>query len=218
MKNEYKINIDGEWTLEDLYLLPHTYGQVYGFMYSLMEIKEISSETLDDFNIDFDERIFFTYTSQPWKGGYSAVNFYNYLKNLVPPEHRPRIKAIHYGSPGFMELVLFVPIAIVIKEIIKSFCDAGKSINSLYNEIYKGMQERKLLRIDVKKKELELKEADLRFINSSIKSLAELLGFKNVKELNKATKKSLTSLKILLSFYRRIRLLVDYTNKGKTKF
>jgi len=218
MEKEYKINIDGKWTLEDLYLLPHTYSQVYGFIYSINEIKDISPESLDDFNMDFDERILFTYTSQPWKGGYSTVNFYNYLKNLVPPKHRPRIKAIHYESPGFMELILFVPVAIAIKKIVQSFCDAGKSIHSLYNEIYKGMQERKLLQIDVKKKELELKEVDLKFINSSTQSLAKLLGFKNLKELNKVTRNPLTSLKILLSFYRRIRSLADYTTKGKTKF
>jgi hypothetical protein len=218
MKNEYKINIDGEWTLEDLYLLPHIYSQIYGFMYSINKIKDISFESLDDFNTDFDERIHFTYTSQPWKGGYSAVNFYNYLKNIVPPKHRPRIKAIHYESPGFIELLLSVPVAIAIKEIVQSFCDAGKSAHSLYHEIYKGMQERKLLQIDVKKKELELKEADLKFVNSSAKSLAELIGFKNIKELHKVTRNPLTSLKILLSFYRRIRALADYTNKGKTKF
>jgi hypothetical protein len=218
MGKEYKINIDGKWTLEDLYLLPHTYSQVYGFIYSLNGIKNIPLQPFDDFNMDFDERILFTYTSQPWKGGYSAVNFYNYLKNLVPPKHRPRIKSIHYESPGFMELILFVPVAMAIKEIVQSFCVAGESINSLYNEIYKGMQERKLLQINVKKEELELKKADLEFINSSTKALAELLGFKNLKELNKVTKNPLTSVKILLSFYRRIRDLADYTTKGKTKF
>jgi len=218
MKKEYKINIDGKWTLEDWYLLPHTYSQVYAFMYSLQEIKKEDNEISDNFDISFDERILFTYTSQPWRGGYSAVNFYNYLKNLIPPKHRPRINAIHYESPGFMVLILFVPVAIAIKEIVQSFCKAGKSIHSLYNEIYKGMQERKLLQIDVKKKELELRQTDLKFINSSTESLVKLLGFKNIKELHTVTKNPLTSLKILLSFYRRIRSLVDYTNEGKTKF
>jgi len=80
------------------------------------------------------------------------------------------------------------------------------------------MQERKLIQIDVKKKKLQLKEADLKFIHSSAKSLAKLIGFKNIKELHKVTRNPLTSLKILLSFYRRIRSLADYTNKGKTKF
>ena len=117
-----------------------------------------------------------------------------------------------------MELILFVPVAIAIKKIVQSFCVAGESINSLYNEIYKGMQERKLLQINVKKEELKLKTADLEFISSSTKSLAKLLGFKSVKELNKVTRNPLTSLKILLSFYRRIRSLANYTTKGKTKF
>lgn len=215
MKKEYKINIDGKWTLEDLYLLPHTYSQVYAFIYSLNEIKTISP---GNFNGELDERILFTYTSQPWKGGYSAVNFYNYLKSLVPSKHRPQIKAIHYESPGFMELILFAPVATAVKEIIQSFCDAGVSINSLYNEIYKGMQERKLLQINVRKKELELKEADLQFIKSSAESLAKLLGFRNIKELNSVTGNPLTSLKILLSFYRRIRSLADFTTKGKARF
>lgn len=214
MKKEYKINIDGEWLLEDLYLLPHTYSQVYGFIYSLSETNKPNSNDFDD----IDERIFFTYTSQPWRGGYSAVNFYNYLKNLVPHKHRPKIKAIHYESPGFIELILFVPVAKAISLIIKSFCESITAIHELYNSIYKGMKERKLLQMDVRKKELELKEADIKFLNSSSKSLAKLLGFKNLKELNELTQNPLTTLKILLSFYRRIRSLADYTKRGKTKF
>lgn len=218
MSNEYKINIDGEWTLEDWYLFPHTYSQVYAFMYSLKEIRKIDNEIIDSFNIALDERIQFTYTSQPWRGGYSAVNFYNYLKTLVPSQYRPRIKAAHYGSPGFLELILFVPIAKSIKEIVRCFCESGISLHSLYNEIYKGMQERKLLQINVKKQELELKESDLRFINSAMQSLAKLMGFKNIKDLHRVTRNPLTSLKIILSFYRRIKLLANYTTKGKTKF
>lgn len=218
MKKEYQIKIDGEWTLEDWYAFPHTYSQVYGFVYSLFEIRKYLEVDWDEFAEEIDERILFTYTSQPWRGGYSAVNFYNYLKNLVPPHHRPRIKAVHYESPGFIKLVLFVPAAKAIKEIVQTFCDAGKSINSLYNEIYKGMYERKLLKLDVKKKELELKEADLKFIESSTKSLARLMGFKSTRQLHQATRNPLTSLKILLSFYRRIRTLAEYTKKGKSKF
>ena len=72
--------------------------------------------------------------------------------------------------------------------------------------------------MDVKIKGFELKEADLKFINSSTKSLAKLMGFKDIKELHKITRNPLTSFKILLSFYRRIRDLAKYTNKGKTKF
>ncbi|MEK6646782.1 MAG: hypothetical protein AABY84_08945 [Candidatus Firestonebacteria bacterium] len=218
MEKNYKINIDGEWFLDDLYLLPHTYSQVYGFVYSLCSLGNFKN--LEEINLsdEIDERILFTFTSQPWRGGYSAVNFYNYLKNLVPTKHRPRIKAIHYESPGFIELILFVPVAVAIKEIIKSFCESGGAIHSLYNEIYKGMQERKLLQMDVKKKGLELKKADIEFISYSAKSLAKLLGFKNIEAISKLTQNPLISLKILLSFYRRVRLLANYTKEEKTKF
>src|SRR5207248_3759476 len=89
----YTIHIEGKWSLEDLYVLPRTFEQVYFMVYSLFPEH-------DDFTL---ERIQHTYEAFPWQGGYSAVNFYDQLKHITPKRERPQIASIHYGSPGWIE-------------------------------------------------------------------------------------------------------------------
>jgi len=206
--NTYRIKMNGDWTLEDLYWLPHVYSQVYAFLYAL-------NMPLTDYG---EERLHITFTAHPWLGGYSAVNFYGYLENLVPRSDRPRIVSIQYGSPGLMELALAVSVALSIGALIKTFSRAVLDLHSLYSSIYRGLQERKLMRIEVKRKELALESEELQFINEAAQKLSEMMGFENVEQINELTGNPLATLKILLSFYRRIRALAEYEKEKKAKF
>lgn len=202
--------MDENWSLEDLYLMSHAYIQAYSFLYSFYS-------TIKNFD-DEDDRLVITYSAHPWKGGYSTINFYNNLKYIVPSRHRPKIKSIQYASPGWIELTLIVAVALNIKKIVSCFCSSGNELNSLYHNIYKGMHERKMMRIEAKRKSLILSKKQIHFATESANSLSKLLGFKNIKEINKLTNNPLASLKILLSFYRKIRKLSEFTQKGKADF
>lgn len=207
MANKYKINIDGKWTLEDLYVFPHTFSQVYYLMYSL-------SPNQPDTAV---ERIMHAYEAFPWRGGYSAVNFYNQLKYAVPLRERPTVSSIRYASPGFLELSLMISVALNVKTLVKLVAGSLKEFNSTYHKIHTDLQKRKLLRLDVKLKELKLKRAELALVEKSTKQMANLMGIKNVKEITARTGHPFITLKILLSLYRRIRKLAEYETKGKTK-
>ena len=204
----YKIQMHGEWTLEDLYLLPHVYSQVYALLYAL-------NMPLED---DKEEQLYAAFTAYPWRGGYSAVNFYSYLQNLVPRPDRPKVVSIQYGSPGLLELGLVVGIAISIGYLVKNFSRVIIDLHAVYNDIYKGLQDRKLMRIEVKRRELALETEQLQFINDASQRLSEMMGFKNVEQINRLTGNPLATLKILLSFYRRIRTLAGYEEEKKAKF
>ena len=208
----FRIGIDGEWTLEDWYIFPRTVSQVYSFLYSITEIEALEEEP------DEDNRLYITYVAHPWRGGYSAVNFYNYLENLVPKPLRPRVISIHYGSPGLFELGLAAAVALSIRKIVKAFCDSGRDIISLYNDIYRGLKERKLLSISVKREELQFKREQIEFMESSLESLSKMMAFDGVSELKQITSNELASMKILLSFYRRVRIVAEYQKNGKADF
>jgi hypothetical protein len=205
---ENRILIDGDWELQDLYEFSKAYSQVYSFIYSL-------SASL---NADDLEKLALTYKSYPWRGGYSAVNFYNYLSNLVPHAHRPKIISIRYESPGWIELGLILSVAVSIRTVIKLFVKSAKELHDVYNEIHEGLQKRKLLKLEVKSKELELTKEQLKFVENSLQSLSNLMGFQNVETINSLTKNPLATLKILLSYYRRVRKLSDYEDNSKLKF
>jgi hypothetical protein len=94
----YRILLDDEWTLEDLYQFSHTYEQVYFFFDAIgQELTDVAHE-----------RIIRAFEAFPWRGGYSAVNFYNQLSYTVARRRRLRIVAIKKTSPGFLDLALIL--------------------------------------------------------------------------------------------------------------
>ena len=204
----FKVIIGGEWTLEDLYVFPRTYEQVYYLIYSLYA---------DEYEYDL-ERIDYAYVAFPWQGGYSAVNFYNQLKYAVPPKDRPRIVSIQYSSPGWIELSLVIGLAVSIKHLVKPIASSLREANSTYNAIYNGLAKRKLLRIKIKREEIQLKREQLQYVQDSVQTICNLLGFKDISQLNERTGNPYKTLKILLSLYRRIRTLAEYQDKRKIQF
>jgi len=159
-----------------------------------------------------EERLNKTYQAYPWAGGYSAVNFYNNLYYMLPAKDRPTILSMRYSSPGWIELGLALAVAgLIRKHVVKAVLE----ISSAYTQIHKEMQDRKLLRMDVKERQLKLTRAELEFVLKSSRWFAHKLEFEQLEALNELTGNSLTSLKILLSYYRRIRKLKGYVEKRK---
>lgn len=207
-EGRYRIPIDGRWDLEDLYRFPRTYEQVYYLIYSLLSHED---EWIED-------RIVYAFAQYPWRGGYSAVNFYNKLKFTVPKEKRPQVLSLQYESPGWIELGLIVSVAVTVERLIKAIASILREANTTYHEVHKGLEERRLLRIEVEMKQLELERTHLAFIHECNDSMVRLLGLDNVDLLHARTESPLVTLKILLSLYRRVRTLVEYQRQGKAKF
>jgi hypothetical protein len=207
-RGSYRIRLDADWSLKDFYELPHVFAQVYAFNCAFL---------IPDKVRDLD-RLTHTFSSYPWRGGYSAVNFYNVLGYLVPQRLRPKVKSIKYASPGWIELSLVVSAALAIGKVIDIFVKSAGGLNALYTDVHRGMRDRKLMRIDVKQKEIELAKAQIDFAIKSSQLLAKGLGFENLDELNERTGHPLASLKSLMSYYRRVRVLAEYAIKGKAEF
>lgn len=203
----YRIEIDGEWSLADFHEFPYAYTQAYSFLYALI-VDELQE----------DERLETTFSAYPWRGGYSAVNFFSYLYKLIPIRDRPQVISISYASPGWIELGLAVVVAISLKRIITNICDATLKINQTYTEIHRGLHERKLLSFDSKSKELELDREQLDFVERSNEVFAKLLGFENFPTLMKYSPNPLAALKMMFAFYRRVRKLKNYQDDDKLKF
>jgi len=204
---EYPIFMDKRWSLEDLYLFPRAYEQVY-FAYEAL---------LPAPDEEVDERILRAFNAFPWRGGYSAVNFYNQLKYATPKKKRPVIREIQYASPGHIELILNIPLAIQIAGVVTTVTGALAACNKLYHTIYTDAQKRKLLSIDLKSKEIELANQQMDFILDSNEKMARILQLKSAEVIEKRAEHPLIALKILLSIYRRVRSLAEYQEKGKAK-
>jgi hypothetical protein len=203
----YQLPIGGKWTLEDLYVFPRLYEQCY-FMYLALQPDSAEFE---------DDRVLNAYEVFPWQGGYSAVDFYNQLKWAVPRKRRPRVTRIRYSSPGLIELgSLSIVVALVIEKVVRNICNSAKEISGTYTAVYRDMQKRKLLRIKTETEMRKLTRAENRAIETHAESIAAILDV-NLGVLNERTGSSYKSLKILLSLFRRVRLLCGFQKNGKLR-
>lgn len=204
----YRIEIDKRWDLEDLYRFPRAYEQVYFALFSLFPHDDESTR----------ERIDRAYASFPWKGGYSAVNFYSNLKYILPKRQRPAVASIQYASPGWIELFhVVLPVAFGIAAVVKAVCSSINNANNTYTNIHKGLADRKMLRIEVDRKELELLEQHLNFVKKANLDMAQILQLpaSQIEVINAKTGSALKTLKIFLSIFRRVKILAEYQTKGK---
>ena len=204
----YRIKMDGTWRFDDLYGFSRVYSQLYAFQYSF-EQQTVSEDTFWWFSDP--------YVAHPWVGGYDAVNFYKQLEKRVPPRHRPTLLRMHYASPGWMDLGLSLVVAECIRKVVHRYIDTASALNRLYNEIQKGVQERKLMKISVKRSELRLNRDRMQFIEDCSEKLSGHLEFEHKQELDVLTGNALTTLKILQSHFRRIKKLSEYETSGKTE-
>ncbi|WP_417686594.1 hypothetical protein [Roseibium sp.] len=203
----YRVKMDSRWELEDLYKFPRAFEQAYFAYYSLLFFD-------DDFT---NERLAYAYSSYPWRGGYSAVNFYNQLKYSMPKPQRPTITSISYASPGWIDLNLIQEVAINVGIVVGSVCGSIRLINGTYNSIYKGMQDRKLTQLKIEKEEFSLAKENFAFLRKANIEMGGILNFTDIDALNTRTGNELRTLKILLSIYRRIRTLAQFRQDGKAR-
>lgn len=196
----YRIEMDGDWTLQDLAAFPTAYGQLYAFVYA------IDRSSIDPGAFDY-----------PWRGGYSTVNFFAFTMARVPKAHRPALSAVRYASPGWMELTLILPVALSLRLIVKQFVSSASDLNHLYQDIYRGMHERRLMRFDARERALQLKRAELAWVEDVTEKMQRLLDVRNVSAVLAHIDNPIARLKLLLSVFRRVRSLAEYELDGKAK-
>ena len=206
MKNErriggFRIELTHEWSLHELYEYSHVFNQVYSLVDYLERLRRGQTQP-DSWEIDGDILLLGSF---PWKGGYSAVNFYNRLRSRVPKSATPRILRIEYHSPGFLELALCVPSALAISAMVAAFLKNGSQLISLVRNWYKTLNEMELMRIEAKRKRLELAKEQIDFLRNSCRDLETLLRIPNAKLIDDLAPNDLAKLKLELSIYRRVK-------------
>lgn len=201
----HKIYIDGKWDIYDLHIFPYRYAQIYSFLYALSAAENPKS--------------LFMQASQhyPWRGGYSTINYYFEIYGLIPEAERPQIKRLEYASPGFIELGAVVLLVTQIDRILTSAFSSWNKLDAIYDEIQKRNRKRRKEEIKLKELERKAKEEDAKFAIKKCKELAEVLGLENPERLNKLNADPVIRLKILLSFYRRLRRLLFFIEEHKVK-
>ncbi|MBI1752276.1 MAG: hypothetical protein HY014_05000 [Acidobacteria bacterium] len=207
-KFTYRILLNEDWGLEDLYEFPHALSQCYSFIYCLDG--ELEPRNRERINLALQE--------YPWGGGYSYVNIYTVLNHQVPHLDRPKIVSIQKASPGWLDLLLNQNVAIQLAASVTTLIGAGTAALAAYKKGQKLLSDIQEQRIKAKVRQLELDAFQLKAMNTIATETAKNLGYRNLKALHQHTGDPEVSLKLLQAHYRRMSVLADYSNKGKATF
>jgi hypothetical protein len=102
--------LGGDWELRDFGEFNRSFAHLYAFVYS---IKQEVNENLEEMYNEL-------YVAHPWRGGWSAYNFFETLHARIPKAHRPKILSLEIHSPGLMEIGLVLAVGLAAVNIIKN--------------------------------------------------------------------------------------------------
>lgn len=205
MAGRYRVSLNEDWDLEDLYEFPHAYSQCYAFIYCLDS----------ELHPRDRERIAYALESYPWRGGYSYVNIYFVLKAQVPAEDRPKVHAIRKESPGWLDLVLNPQVAAQVAASVATLSGSAVAAAAAYKKAYSYLLSVNAARRREAIQRMTATAAEMKAFNSLCIELAKNLGFKSLEELHQRTGNPEVSFKLLLAHHRRLQDLVDLQESGK---
>lgn len=201
----YRIQMDGRWNLRDLYEFPHSYLQVYAFIYAFDT--ELPTHDAD--------RINYALESYPWAGGYSIVNIYTVLQNQVSVKFRPLIKEIRYASPGWIDIYLHLHPAVKVAGAVATIAASSTATIKSYATIQKLLYEIRARRQKARIETIQLTRKEAQELHGLNQDLAQSMGFGSLDELESRTGSVEVAAKLLSAQYRRLKTLANFVASGK---
>ena len=191
----YRLELDGEWDLWEFSGFGKHYVQCYSLFHLLIAStngNEVSYKQLD-----------WALHAFPWKGGWSTVDFFDSIVRFVPSVHKPRVRRIEYSSPGFIEISVGI---IFASYAIRSACAAYDKLHDSYRKTQRAAKENKLLGIDIRKAELDLRQEQI--VTELAEDLRKELAMKQFEHLFRSMKvDDLAQLRVMLALARRMQPL-----------
>lgn len=208
--SSYVIDIDKRWFFEEFSEVEKLFTQLYSFMYALDNAGGIVSIA----------KVQNAFEQYPWRGGFSAVNFYNDLRSSVPSFHEPEVESIQYASPGTIKLELLAPVAFSTGAVLNHLLENADAAKFAYDDARKYLKQAGLLKIENSDTyESLLTKATLSTINDHLHDLGRAMNVVDIVEkIQTLTNNPLVAIKILLSFYRRAVKLNRFQAEGKLAF
>ena len=192
-ERSYSVLIEGGWSVKELGEFPHVFTKLYSLLYGL---DVLHLPRLENF---------------PWRGGFSAMHFFDWAAKRIPSEDRPSVSAIQYASPGFMRFDLHGPTADQVGHCIANYKSKNHSLAAAFSELTAYIRNERLN--EVRSPDDAGWQSHESFLTKG--ALAVLGGFDVIEETAfvKACARPFEAAKIAMAFYRYIRNLVEFENR-----
>lgn len=195
--NSYSLLVEGGWSVKALGDFPHTFAKVYSLLYGLNVLRIPSFEGF------------------PWRGGFSAVHFFNWVAHQIPAESKPVVSAMQYSSPGFMRFSLHGATADQVSHCVNDYKTKNTSISAAFSDLATFIRENKLNDDHVTDEQWQKVNPTL---SDKAINLISALGVVDAASFERACPRPFEAAKIAMSFYRYIRKLNDFEKNGLVRF
>lgn len=205
---EYDLGLDGEIYMEDMSIIQKLYQQLYSYHYGLEHLGRLAvRNTVSNLMSD-------------WSGGFSAVNLFSGLKNVMPTVHMPRIVEMRYNSPGHIKLSLLESMAKKIERAAEIIVDEKvfSEFEGLYKDIYKFFKGNDIAGFDDERNVSDdnLTEGQLESLTRYRERFFSMMEWEVYQDrFSSIDVGVLGQLRSLLAYYRRLKQLRRYMVDGK---
>jgi len=207
--DEYKVNIDGSWALSEFSYFSNKVASVYSFLHC---IRTLESSDKDERSKTIS-RLRDTFVNHPWNGGFSYVHFYNDLSSCVPANDALEVKEIKYASPGHISLCGHKTTFDDLDDAIKSMTDDFYLARKSYSSLGAFLRANKL--VD-NKEDLKGSIQVQDIIEKYVREMCERMSLNGLEDIYESCNGNwITTAKIVMSFYRRIKDLTDFYRDGR---
>lgn len=200
--------LDEDLYLEDITTIPRVVLQLYSFHYGLA------------YSYRDAVRQKMAQIMEKWRGGINAVNVFSGLRSVIPSVHRPRVLKIQYESPGEIRLDLLPSLFDDVHQSISrlKMDDVYDGLEAIYSDAYAYFRQEKLSGFDDfdSRKAASLTAAQKGALQGLIDRFFDAMSWSVHKSgFDALDPDPLSKLRILLAYYRRLRLLRPLLEQGK---
>lgn len=204
----YRILLDGKWSLEDLNVFSRVYFQNYSFIYCLeTNVVDVAKYRIEKVLDEYELR-----------SGLSYVSIYDIIGATVQKSDLPQIDSIKYASPGWLDLILNIDVAIQFAKSLAVYLSAPIAAAETYKRLHKIYIDLDKRRAEAKLQSLKLETAQAKAAEVLTKQLAKGIGFNSLDDLNKYTKDEEETARLLMAHHRRITRIAQFVKSGKASF
>lgn len=193
--NTYTILLDGKWSIDELRDLPRVFETAYYLLFAEHRPRQ-PVNNLGNF---------------PWRGGFSAMHFFDYLKQFVDPALRPSIHAIQYASPGFLTFNADPEIGVMIAASVRRF-KASEQTASAHYEALVGYIRTRGLNDESQAYDGALHDDALRGLGAAV---IGAIGGVSWGWIESKSTSVFEAAKVAMTHFRRIKKLARFEDEGR---
>lgn len=203
----FSIPIDGRWFFSDLDRFSKSYSHVYAFLYA----------TRPQFITNISDRLG-RFMRSPWTGGYSRLNLFTALEQVIPALHGLQIKKIEYASPGKITIEALRSVGEDIKMLTLKCATNSLAIKEATKKINQTLADSNLRRRNLSKLTDALVPLDipkLKLLKEYCAEIANLLSLEaGIDLLREQSPNTIVFSKAVLAIVKQIDRLADFQNQG----